>query len=87
MTREKADISDTSVNFGVRKTTFVKQMERRRVPLSGAVRGFNSDVILRIGRHEMKGECKCRGRSFSRLYQWLADNDFLALRVDYHRPW
>ena len=29
-----------------------------------------------------KGECKRRESQFKRLYGWLADNDFLALRDD-----
>jgi len=42
-------------------------MEVRRAPLSDAVSGFNSDVILTIAGQDLKGECKCRSNSFSRL--------------------
>lgn len=64
---------------------FVNLYGGERVPLSGAQGGsFSGDVVNvpYIG----KGEIKRRARGFKTLYDWLADNDFLAMRVD-RKPW
>jgi Holliday junction resolvase len=54
-----------------------------RVPLSGAARGrFGGDVsVLALGR-DLRGEVKCRGNEFNRLYDWLEGHDFLVIRAD-----
>lgn len=60
---------------------FVNTYGGERVPLSGAQGGsFTGDVVNvpYIG----KGEIKRRARGFQSLYNWLADNDFLAVRAD-----
>ena len=68
---------------------FVRMMGGERVPLSGATGGsFSGDVILPyLGR----GEIKRRRDGFKQLYNWLSENDFLAVRADssryVKRPW
>jgi hypothetical protein len=57
-------------------------LDAKRIPLSGSVSGFEGDVRLTLNGAELTGECKSRGASFNRLYQWLAGNDFLAIRKD-----
>jgi Holliday junction resolvase len=54
-----------------------------RVPLSGAARGrFAGDTsVLALGR-DLRGEAKCRGNGFNRLYDWLEGRDFLVVRAD-----
>lgn len=61
-----------------------KLLNGERVPLSGAAGGsFGSDLIVPgLG----KGEVKRRKKQFTRLYQWLEEKDFLALRDD-RQPW
>ena len=64
---------------------FVKTYGGERMPLSGAQGGsFTGDVVSvpYIG----KGEIKRRADGFKQLYNWLADNDFLAVRAD-RKPW
>ena len=53
----------------------------KRMPLSGAVKGFESDVVIEgFGR----GEAKWEAKSFKRLYDLLEkdDNKWLSLRRD-----
>lgn len=54
-----------------------------RVPLSGSAGGrFGGDIsVPGLGR-DLRGEAKCRGNGFNRLYEWLDDRDFLVLRAD-----
>lgn len=64
---------------------FVNLYGGERMPLSGAQGGsFTGDVVNvpYLG----KGEIKRRGRGFQSLYNWLAENDFLAMRAD-RKPW
>src|SRR5262245_62161565 len=52
-----------------------------RVPLSGAARGcFGGDISEPVLGRDLRGEAKCRGNGFNRLYDWLCD--FLILRAD-----
>jgi hypothetical protein len=53
-----------------------------RVPLSVAARGrFGGDIsVPALGR--LRGEAKCRGSGFNRLYDWLEGRDFLVIRAD-----
>ena len=54
-----------------------------RVPLSGAARGsFGGDISVPALGRELRGEAKCRGNGFNRLYDWLEGRDFLVLRAD-----
>jgi hypothetical protein len=57
-----------------------------RVPLSGAARGrFGGDISVPVLGRDLRGEAKCRGNGFNRLYDWLKGRDFLVLRAD-HKP-
>jgi hypothetical protein len=54
-----------------------------RVPLSGAARGrFGGDISVPALGRDLRGEAKCRGNGFNRLYDWLGGNDFLVIRAD-----
>src|SRR5258708_19765415 len=54
-----------------------------RVPLSGAARGrFGGDVSVPCLGRDLRGEAKCRGNGFNRLYDWLEGRDFLVIRAD-----
>jgi hypothetical protein len=54
-----------------------------RVPLSGATRGrFGGDISVPALGRDLRGEAKCRGSGFNRLYDWLEGRDFLVLRAD-----
>jgi hypothetical protein len=54
-----------------------------RVPLSGAARGrFGGDISVPALDRDLRGEAKCRGNGFNRLYDWLGDRDFLVIRAD-----
>jgi hypothetical protein len=54
-----------------------------RVPLSGAARGrFGGDISVPALGRDLRGEAKCRGNGFARLYDWLEGADFLVLRAD-----
>jgi hypothetical protein len=54
-----------------------------RVPLSGAARGrFGGDISVPALGRDLRGEAKCRGNGFNRLYEWLEGRDFLVLRAD-----
>ena len=55
----------------------------RRVPLSGAVVGFGSDVIDGRG---LRWEAKVRATGFAFLYTWLEGKDTLAVKRD-RLPW
>ena len=54
-----------------------------RVPLSGAARGrFGGDISVPVLGRDLRGEAKCRGKGFNRLYDWLEGHDFLVVRAD-----
>jgi hypothetical protein len=54
-----------------------------RVPLSGAARGrFGGDISVPALGRDLRGEAKCRGNGFNRLYDWLEGRDFLVLHAD-----
>jgi hypothetical protein len=54
-----------------------------RVPLSGAALGrFGGDISVPALGRDLRGEAKCRGNGFNRLYDWLEGRDFLVLRAD-----
>jgi hypothetical protein len=54
-----------------------------RVPLSGAARGrFGGDISVPALGRDLRGEAKCRGNGFNRLYDWLEGRDFLVIRAD-----
>src|SRR5215472_3964287 len=54
-----------------------------RVPLSGAARGrFGGDISVPVLGRDLRGEAKCRGNGFNRLYDWPEGRDFLVIRAD-----
>ena len=62
----------------------------RRIPLSGAQRGFENDVLVPTPSGELRAEVKRRKSGFSTLYGWLEDErekpDVVAFRAD-RKPW
>jgi hypothetical protein len=59
--------------------------DAHRVPLSGAVTGFESDIELRVGNKAFRIESKIRG-GFGLLYRWLTGVDALIVKGDYKSP-
>ena len=57
-------------------------IEARRVPLSGAVPGYEGDLRMAVGGLDRKAECKRRKRAFGTLSTMLGVNDFLCVRDD-----
>jgi hypothetical protein len=56
-------------------------LEAYRIPLSGSVAGFKSDVELRIGAKRLHLESKVRGGRFSMIYRWLFGADALVIKA------
>ena len=55
-------------------------IDAHRVPLSGAVEGYEGDVII---EDKYVVECKVRARGFQQIYGWLEKHvDFLTIRQD-----
>lgn len=61
-------------------------IECKRVPLSGAVKGFKGDLLAEIGGETCKIEVKVRANGFKALYTFLDDNDYLVVRADRKEP-
>ena len=61
-------------------------LEAYRIPLSGSVAGFKSDVELRIGAKRLHLESKVRGGRFSMIYRWLFGADALVIKADRKPP-
>ncbi|RME09036.1 MAG: hypothetical protein D6816_04840 [Bacteroidetes bacterium] len=63
-------------------------LEAHRVPLSGAVSGYEQDVVLEIGGKEFRAEVKGRkeGTGFKLLERWLGEHGFLFVKRD-RKPW
>ena len=61
-------------------------LDAYRIPLSGASRGFKSDVELRLGSQKLTLEAKSRKSGFTFLYRALGDNDALCVKVDRDDP-
>ncbi|MHB1701890.1 MAG: hypothetical protein ACYCSN_17520 [Acidobacteriaceae bacterium] len=60
-----------------------KLLGGERVPLSGAAGGsFSGDVVA----GGLRFECKVSASGFKQLYEWLGDNDALAVKAD-RKPW
>ena len=54
-----------------------------RVPLSGSARGrFGGDISVPALGRDLRGEAKCRGNGFNRLYEWLEGVDFVVVKAD-----
>lgn len=61
-------------------------LDAYRVPLSGAQRGFNSDVVIRGTGGNITIEAKSRGNGFGLIYQAIAGNDMVAIKADRLEP-
>jgi len=61
---------------------FARAIGGVKVPLSGAVEGYEGDVTG-LG---LSWQVKVRGDGFKTLYQWLKGHDALGLRAD-RKPW
>ena len=57
----------------------------KRVPLSGAAKGYPGDVVAVMGGRELCLECKARA-DFKTLYGWLEHRDGLILKGDRKEP-
>jgi len=64
----------------VGELAFAKAIGGVKVPLSGAVEGYEGDVVA-MG---LKWQVKVRGNGFKSLYEWLKGHDALGLRADRH---
>jgi hypothetical protein len=53
-------------------------LDAKRIPLSGATDFAKGDILL----ENKTGEVKVRANGFKQIYNWLAENDFLAIRSD-----
>ena len=63
-----------------------KGVAAERVPLSGSAGGsYLGDFTVPVLGVDRVGEAKARGTGFARLYDWLADRDFLVIKAD-RRP-
>ena len=68
-----------------REREFAKLIDGQRVPLSGAQKGYENDVVG-FGMH---WEVKARKHGFKEIYGWLegeGNPDALALKAD-RKPW
>lgn len=57
-------------------------LDAYRIPLSGAVTGFKSDIEIRLGNQVLKLESKVRAKGFRNIYRWLTNNDGLVIKAD-----
>lgn len=57
-------------------------IEAKRVPLSGAAKGFKGDVIATIQGKDWQIENKVRKDGFKQIYGWLEGNDALTIKAD-----
>jgi Holliday junction resolvase len=60
-------------------------LDARRVPLSGAARGFKGDVHIKRLERTFILEAKSRAR-LGFIYESLGENDFLAIKQDRSDP-
>ena len=58
----------------------------RRIPLSGAMRGFKGDIELELAGRKLRLEAKSRKHGFKFIYEALADNDALLVKTDRSEP-
>ena len=65
---------------------FAELVGGRRVPLSGAQRGYENDVEIPTPTGTLRAEVKRRKGGFTTLYSWLEDErerpDVVAVRAD-----
>lgn len=69
---------------------FAELVGGNRIPLSGAQKGFENDVLVSTPIGTIRAEVKRRKSGFSTLYGWLEDErerpDIVAFRAD-RKPW
>jgi Holliday junction resolvase len=53
-----------------------------RIPLSGSMRGFKSDCVIRLAERELTIEAKSRARGFAFIYKAIEDADILCIKAD-----
>lgn len=72
-------VADTLTEAGI---------ESRRVPMSGALRDLghdlDGDVIIKATGEKV--ECKFRQNISVQLWDWLEENDYLAIKRNYKQP-
>lgn len=56
-----------------------KILDGERIPLSGAMGSYKGDITA---PYLGTGEVKVRGNGFKKIYEWLGENDFLAIKAD-----
>ena len=62
-------------------------LDAKRVPLSGAMRGFKGDVVVTINGQPLQLECKSRKAGFKLFYDAIeAGNCGLVLKTDREDP-
>ena len=62
-------------------------LDAKRVPLSGAMRGFKGDVVVTINGQPLQLECKSRKAGFKLFYDAIeAGNCGLVLKTDREEP-
>jgi hypothetical protein len=61
-------------------------LDAKRTPMSGAIVGWEGDVIVKIGDRKERIECKRRASGFKGIYGWLGANYLLAMRDDNCEP-
>lgn len=54
----------------------------KKVPLSGAIEGFKDDVLVGVGKEQLRAEVKRRRDGWRELYTWLNGPDLLFMRAD-----
>jgi len=57
-----------------------------RVPLSGAMRGFKNDIVIRRSGSDLTVEAKCRGSGFAFIYQAISQANILCIKADRQEP-
>ena len=68
----------------VAKTFERHGLTARKTPMSGAIPGWEGDVLVNINGRRERVECKRRKAGFGTLTRWLAGNWLLAVRDDHN---
>ena len=61
-------------------------LDAYRIPLSGSMRGFKQDIVIRAPGRNLTIEAKSRASGFAFIYKAIADADMLVVKVDRHEP-
>ena len=69
---------------------FAELVGGKRIPLSGAQKGFENDIEVPTPMGTLRAEVKRRKNGMNTLYSWLEDErerpDIVAFRAD-RKPW